>query len=183
MLTHRGCYSGATLVLYPYRHCRGSPEARVAVPLLVHVLERRANPLGGRRLCPRFADHTGRLTSFNTPYLSLLPSWAGRAAQTTQAGGAPAKGYHAPSHWWSNHRVRDSHSNLGPEKKRKSTEYCSSRAAHPMTRKSYAVLVLTRSHTHTHLRLYQGASWQGKAGRGASCTPPPQLDLLLGPTD
>lgn len=65
------------------------------------VLQRRANPLGGRRLCPRFADHTGRLTSFNTPYLSLLPSWAGEAAQTTQAGagGAPAKGCHAPSHF------------------------------------------------------------------------------------
>ncbi|KAL6698783.1 hypothetical protein J3F84DRAFT_363982 [Trichoderma pleuroticola] len=29
------------------------------------VLARRANALGGRRLCPRFADHTGRLTSFN----------------------------------------------------------------------------------------------------------------------
>lgn len=75
-------YSGATLVPYrtgPYRHCRGSPEARVAVPLLVQVLLRTANPLGGRRLCPRFADHTGRLTSFKTPYLSLssLPSWQG----------------------------------------------------------------------------------------------------------
>ncbi|KAL6871100.1 hypothetical protein J3F83DRAFT_641299 [Trichoderma novae-zelandiae] len=157
MLTHRGCYltSVAFLVLFAVRRTQHlvqpwiAYEARVAV-----ALRRRPAVSSGRRLFPRFADQTGRLTSSHTPYLSLAdsngPSWQGST-------GHPG--------WGSTTSYPGVRSTLtGLIFTRGGGRLCSSRAARPMTQKSYS-----SAHTHTRCTKYQDTS---------RTPPPPNSNLF-----